>query len=142
MPRPQVRLAQVRDTPLSVDEVLAAVADPTSGAECVFVGTVRNHDHGRQVSSLTYSAHPTATTALAQACADVAGRHPVQALAVTHRTGPVAIGQPAVVLAVSSGHREQAFAASRDLIDTIKSSVPIWKHQEFTDGTMEWVGLP
>lgn len=140
--RQKVRLVDVRDVPLSVDEVLAAVQDPTAGGSCVFVGTVRDSDHQRDVAGLSYSAHPTVVDRLRDVATEVARRHPVTAVAAVHRTGDLAIGDLAVVVAVSSPHRGEAFDACRDLIDTLKSTVPIWKHQEFGDGSQEWVGLP
>jgi len=138
----RLRLVDVRDVPLSVDEVLAAVDDPGSGGTCVFVGTVRDVDHERAVKALAYSAHPSAVQRLREVMADVAGRHPVRALAAVHRVGDLAVGDLAVVAAASAAHRGEAFEACRDLIDTLKQTVPIWKHQEFGDGTQEWVGLP
>ena len=72
----------------------------------------------------------------------MAGRHDVIALAATHRVGDLVVGDLATVVAASSAHRADAFAAAQDLIDTLKSTVPIWKHQRFTDGDAEWVGLP
>jgi molybdopterin synthase catalytic subunit len=137
-----VRLVAVRDVPLSVDEVLAAVQDPAAGGTCVFVGAVRDVDHERSVTTLSYSAHPTVVDRLRELAFEVAGRHPVTAVAAVHRVGDLAIGDLAVVVAVSAPHRGQAFEACRDLIDTLKSRVPIWKHQQFTDGSDEWVGLP
>lgn len=137
-----VRLAAIWPDPLSVDEVLAAVRDSAAGGTCVFVGSVRDADHGRQVSALGYSAHPGALQQLELVCAQVAGRHEVTAIAAVHRVGELAIGDLAVVLAVSAPHRGAAFTAARDLIDTLKSTVPIWKHQGFADGEQEWVGLP
>jgi molybdopterin synthase catalytic subunit len=137
-----VRLVAIRDEPLSVDEVLAAVADPRAGGIALFVGTIRAEDDGRDVEGLGYSAHPSAPEALAAACAAVAGRHEVIGLAATHRVGDLVVGDLATVVAASSGHRAEAFAAAKDLIDTLKSTVPIWKHQRFTDGAAEWVGLP
>jgi molybdopterin synthase catalytic subunit len=137
-----VRLVDVRDAPLSVDEVLAAVDDPATGGTCVFVGTVRDVDHERAVKALGYSAHPTAVDRLGEVLAEVAGRHPVRALAAVHRVGDLAVGDLAVVVAAAAPHRGEAFDACRDLIDTLKATVPIWKHQEFGDGSDEWVGLP
>jgi molybdopterin synthase catalytic subunit len=138
----RLRLVDVRDVPLSVDEVLAAVDDPGSGGTCLFVGTVRDVDHERAVKALAYSAHPSAVQRLREVMAEVAGRHPVRALAAVHRVGDLAVGDLAVVAAASAAHRGEAFDACRDLIDTLKQTVPIWKHQEFGDGTQEWVGLP
>lgn len=138
----KVRLVAVRDVPLSVDEVMAAVRDPSAGGTCVFVGMVRDVDHQRSVSGLAYSAHPTVVDRLRDISAEVAHRHPVTAVAAVHRVGDLVIGDLAVVVAVSAPHRGEAFDACRDLIDTLKSTVPIWKHQEFSDGGQEWVGLP
>ncbi|MEU0488255.1 molybdenum cofactor biosynthesis protein MoaE [Nocardiopsis changdeensis] len=143
----QITLASVRDTPLSVDEVLAAVQDPRAGGTAVFIGTVRDHDHGRDVARLGYSAHPTVEamlrTVMEKVLADTAvpGR-PVVRLAAVHRVGDLEIGDLAVVVAASAAHREEAFAACRRLIDDLKAQVPIWKHQAFTDGDQEWVGTP
>ena len=137
-----VRLVDLRDTPLSVDEVLAALGDEAAGGLTLFVGRVRDHDHGKGVTGLDYSAHPTALDSLRAVCERVATAHDVHALAAVHRVGRLEIGDVAVVVAAAADHCEQAFAAARDLIDTLKAEVPIWKHQGFTDGTEEWVGSP
>jgi molybdopterin synthase catalytic subunit len=138
----QVRLLDLRETPLSVDEAIAAAADPRAGGTAVFVGTVRAEDHDRPVIRLEYSAHPSAIDVLREVAAEVASAHPVIGLAAVHRTGGLSIGDLAVVVVVSTVHRGEAFAAARQLIDELKSRVPIWKHQFFADGTDEWVGLP
>lgn len=135
-----VRLVAIRETPLSVDEVLAAVGDAAAGGTALFVGTVRDHDGGAGVERLAYSAHPTAEAEMRRVAEKVAAGHPVRALAAVHRTGELAVGDLAVVVAVSCPHRGEAFDACRSLIDTLKHEVPIWKHQTFTDGTEEWVG--
>ena len=137
-----IKLAEVRDTPLSVDEVHNAVMDPAAGGIALFTGVVRDHDHGRQVTALSYSAHPTAAEELRQVAERIAAKYDVHAIAAVHRVGDLDIGDLAVVVAVSSGHRATAFDACRALIDELKASVPIWKHQRFTDGTAEWVGSP
>lgn len=141
MPHAKIRLVDIRETPLDVDEVCAALDDPASGGLTVFVGRVRDHDGGSDVSGLGYSAHPSALERLREVCEQVAERHSVDVAAV-HRVGDLAIGDIAVVVAAAAGHRGDAFAASRDLIDTLKATVPIWKHQRFADGTDEWVGTP
>jgi molybdopterin synthase catalytic subunit len=138
----QVRLAELRETPLDVAEVLAALDDEASGGLTLFVGRVRDHDHGLGVEGLEYSAHPSALPALRRVCERVAEEYDVQGVAAVHRLGRLAIGDVAVVVATAAAHRGQAFAASRALIDTLKDEVPIWKHQEFADGTDEWVGTP
>lgn len=135
-----MRLLAIRPTPLSVDEVLAAVADDAAGGISVFVGAVRDEDGGRAVSGLGYTAHPSALAALREVAEQVAADHPVRALAAVHRTGELAVGDLAVVVAVACAHRGDAFAACRQLIDDLKARVPIWKHQRFTDGAQEWVG--
>ena len=137
-----VRLIAVRESELSVDEVRAAVADPAAGGIALFAGAVRDSDHDRGVSGLSYSAHPSAVDELRLVAEVVAEKYPVIGIAAVHRVGDLAIGDLAVVLAVSCPHRAEAFDACRELIDILKASVPIWKHQRFDDGTAEWVGTP
>jgi molybdopterin synthase catalytic subunit len=137
-----VRLADLRETPLDVAEVLAALDDDASGGLTLFVGRVRDHDGGKGVTGLEYSAHPTALAVLRTVCEKVASEHDVHGVAAVHRVGTLAIGDIAVVVATVSSHRGDAFAASRALIDTLKDEVPIWKHQLFADGSEEWVGSP
>jgi molybdopterin synthase catalytic subunit len=137
-----VRLIDVRESELSLDEVRAAVADPAAGGIALFAGAVRDSDHDRAVSELSYSAHPSAEAELRRVAEVIAGKYPVIGIAAVHRVGDLAIGDLAVVLAVSCPHRAEAFDACRDLIDILKASVPIWKHQRFGDGTAEWVGTP
>jgi molybdopterin synthase catalytic subunit len=108
----------------------------------VFVGRVRDHDGGQNVTGLEYSAHPSALDKLRDVCAQVASSYDVTALAAVHRTGPLAIGDIAVICATATGHRHESFEATRALIDILKAEVPIWKHQSFADGTDEWVGSP
>jgi len=137
-----VRLVALRDEPLDVEEVRAAVADPASGGLALFVGTVRDNDGGQLVRVLGYSAHPTALATMRELAAAVAARHDARAVAAVHRVGDLAVGDIAVVVAVATGHRGEAFEACRELIDELKATTPIWKHQLFTDGTDEWVGTP
>lgn len=136
-----VRLTAVRDTPLSVDEVFAAVADPSAGGTALFVGTVRDHADGRAVTGLEYSAHPTAERVLRDVADRVAADHPVVALAATHRTGDLKVGDLAVVVAAASAHRGEAFAACRAFIDELKERVPIWKRESLDAGEHVWVGM-
>lgn len=140
--RPVIRLADIRETPLDVQEVLDAVGDDAAGGVTIFVGMVRDHDEAKAVTALDYSQHPTALARLTEVLEAVAGRHQVTGLAAVHRVGPLAVGDLAVVVAAAAAHRGQAFDASRDLIDDLKATVPIWKHQQFTDGSEEWVGTP
>ena len=136
-----VRLVDIRETPLDIAEVYAVLDDSASGGVALFIGRVRDHDHGLGVTGLGYSAHPTALDRLREVCEKVAADHGVQVAAV-HRVGELEVGDIAVVVAAGAGHRGDAFAASRDLIDTLKQTVPIWKHQRFADGSQEWVGTP
>lgn len=142
MTKDDVVRCDVRQEPLSVDELVAQVSDPACGAVVLFLGTVRDHDGGRDVVDLDYSAHPSAQEALERACSEVASRSPGVRLAVSHRTGHLHVGDLAVVVAAAAAHRGEAFTACRDLIDTLKATVPIWKQQRFADGTDQWVGLP
>jgi molybdopterin synthase catalytic subunit len=137
----QIRLIAIRDSELSLDEVRAAVADPSAGGIALFAGAVRDNDEARGVSALSYSAHPSAEDELRRVAEEIVGKHPdVIGLAAVHRTGDLAIGDLAVVAGVSCGHRTEAFTACHALVDELKASVPIWKHQLFTDGSAEWVG--
>ncbi|MBB5785810.1 molybdenum cofactor biosynthesis protein MoaE [Jiangella mangrovi] len=137
-----IRLLDVRPDPLSVDEVLAAVSDRGAGGTVVFIGTVRELDGGRDVTSLDYEAHPSAGETLRTVAEKVAADTHLRALAAVHRVGHLEIGDIAVVVAVAADHRQEAFAACRQLIDDLKAQVPIWKHQRFDDGGEEWVGSP
>jgi molybdopterin synthase catalytic subunit len=135
-----VRLIAVRDSELSVDEVRAAVADPRAGGLALFAGAVRDNDHDRDVAALSYSAHPSAEAELRRVAEVIAEKFAVIGIAAVHRVGDLEIGDLAVVVAVSCPHRAEAFDACRALIDLLKASVPIWKHQRFADGDSEWVG--
>jgi len=134
-----IRLAELRHEELSVDEALSAVKDPAAGGIALFTGVVRNHDQDRGVVRLSYSAHPSAGAELRRVAEKVAARFDVRALAAVHRLGQLDVGELAVVVAVSCAHRGEAFDACRALIDDLKATVPIWKHQQFGDGGSEWV---
>jgi len=146
----EVVTAVLSAEPISVDQAIAAVESETAGAVVSFSGVVRNHDGGKPVDRLSYSAHPTARKVLddvvaqlvaeqAEASGDDAAAQPVR-IWVAHRVGPLEIGDPALVCAVSAAHRGQAFAVCSELVDRVKAQVPIWKEQFFSDGTVEWVG--
>ena len=137
-----IRLCELRETPLDVAEVVAALDDDASGGLTLFVGRVRDHDGGKGVTGLDYSAHPSALDRMREVCERVAEQYDVHGVAAVHRVGTLAIGDIAVVVATTTAHRGEAFDASRTLIDTLKAEVPIWKHQRFTDGSEEWVGSP
>lgn len=134
--------AVVTDEVLDVAEHAASVADRSAGATVTFAGVVRDHDHGRQVLSLEYSAHPTAGRVVEEVARDVLVAHPVDALAVSHRTGPLGVGEVALAVAVAAAHRREAFEAAEMLVEEVKARVPIWKRQHLADGSQEWVACP
>jgi molybdopterin synthase catalytic subunit len=142
VPENPVKLVALRETALDVAEVVAALDDDASGGLTLFVGRVRDHDGGKSVDGLDYSAHDTALATMQAVCERVAEDYDVHGVAAVHRVGTLAIGDIAVIVATASSHRDEAFRASRALIDTLKAEVPIWKHQRFSDGTDEWVGTP
>jgi molybdopterin synthase catalytic subunit len=137
-----IRLLALRDTPVDPAEVLAAVEDAGAGGVVSFTGLVRDSDGGKGVTALEYVAHPDAEAALRRVAEAVAADLPVRALAAVHRTGMLEVGDVAVVVAAAAAHRGEAFEAARRLIDDLKETVPIWKHQLFADGSQEWVGSP
>jgi molybdopterin synthase catalytic subunit len=144
----KVLRAEVTSAPLDVAEHAALVADAAAGAVVTFAGVVRDHDHGRAVVGLAYSAHPTAERVLAETAAAVTSRfndangHGVRAVAVSHRVGTLGIGDVALACAVAAEHRGEAFAACAELVDELKRVLPIWKRQSFADGSTEWVNSP
>jgi molybdopterin synthase catalytic subunit len=135
-----ILLAEVREEPLQVGEVLAAVAHPAAGGQAIFVGTVRDHDQDRPVVSIDYTAHPSANEVIRAVAVRIAAEPDVLAVAVVHRVGSLAVGDLAIVAAVSSAHRAAAFDSCRRLVDSVKHELPVWKHQSFADGSTEWVG--
>lgn len=136
-----VAFARVQDAPLSVDEVMAAVRHDRAGAVALFVGQVRDHDGGRGVVALDYSAHPSADSVAATIAARYAALPGIERIALAHRVGALVVGDLAIVAAVSSAHRGAAFKTCADLVEDVKAHLPIWKHQQFEDGTQEWVGI-
>lgn len=139
---PATTYGRVTDEPLDLAAHEAAVADVRAGAVVSFQGVVRDHDHGRPVTSLEYEGHPTAERILHEVAAEIAAEPEVYAVAVSHRIGPLAVGDVALVAAVSTAHRAAAFAACARLVDEVKARLPIWKRQVFADGTEEWVNCP
>ncbi|HNM95893.1 MAG TPA: molybdenum cofactor biosynthesis protein MoaE [Mycobacterium sp.] len=132
--------AALTDGPLSLHEHEELVANEAAGAVVGFAGVVRNHDGGREVVRLEYSAHPLAEETLFEVLAEVAGSCTgVRALAASHRIGKLHIGDAALVAAVAADHRGAAFETCARLVDTIKERLPVWKHQFFADGSDEWV---
>jgi molybdenum cofactor synthesis domain-containing protein len=139
----RIARAQVTDSPLSVEEHAELVADQAAGAVVTFGGVVRDHDGGKTVNTLFYEGHPSAADVLARVVSELAGRRPgVRAVAVSHRLGALEIGDVALACAVAAEHRAEAFATCADLVDEVKARLPVWKHQEFADGSDEWVNSP
>lgn len=132
-------ITAVTADPLDVAAHERAVQHAAAGAVVSFSGVVRDHDHGRAVRLLEYEGHPTAAEVLRQVAEEIARKPDVRAVAVSHRLGPLAIGDVALAAAVSTAHRAAAFAACARLVDEVKARLPVWKHQVFTDGTDEWV---
>lgn len=134
--------ARVTDEPVDPADHATLVECATAGAVVTFSGVVRDHDLGRPVSWIEYVAHPSAGTLVEEVAADVAARCDVDALAVSHRTGLLRVGDCALAVAVAAAHRAEAFTAAALLVDEIKHRLPVWKRQVFPDGTDEWVACP
>jgi molybdopterin synthase catalytic subunit len=137
----KIRQVGITESPLSVDQALRLVSGPEVGGIALFVGTVRNQDHGSGVLSLDYTQHPSAVDVLQKCAEEAADQHDVVAIAVEHRVGHLEVGDVAVVVAIGAVHRGEALAACSHLINTVKAEVPIWKEQHFSSGNSEWVGL-
>jgi molybdopterin synthase catalytic subunit len=136
-----VARAAITDQPVLLAELEELVSHQAAGAVVGFAGVIRNHDGGRQVVRLEYSAHPSAADVIAQIVNDVAAQsRGVRAVAATHRVGTLQIGDPALVVAVAADHRRAAFETCAHLVDAIKARLPVWKRQFFADGSDEWVG--
>jgi MoaE-MoaD fusion protein len=119
---------------LDIDAVRRLVADPSTGGTVVFIGTTRD------VPSLEYEAYvDMAREQIAVLAATAVADHDLAAVAVSHRVGTVALGEPSIVIAASAAHRSEAFAGARQLLDAVKSQAPIWKREHPEDGPPEWV---
>ncbi|MBO3085316.1 molybdenum cofactor biosynthesis protein MoaE [Cellulomonas fengjieae] len=135
-------IARVVDQPLDLQFHVEHVSDPRAGAVATFVGLVRDHDpsvEGRVVG-LDYTAHPDAGAVLAR-IAQEALTDSVLGLAVSHRTGHLAVGEAAIVAAVATAHRAEAFDVCRALVETVKAELPVWKREILDDGSHVWVGM-
>lgn len=137
-----VRVAAISPEPLDLDAHLTAIDDPTAGAVTTFVGRVRDHDPDAStaVVALEYTSHPDAESTLRRIAEDAIGETDA-IVAVSHRVGRLVVGDAAVVIAVASPHRAEAFEVCRAIIETIKSELPVWKRQVEADGTSTWLGL-
>jgi molybdopterin synthase catalytic subunit/molybdopterin converting factor small subunit len=131
---------RVTEQPLSLEAAVAEVADERAGAVATFTGTVRSRSRGREVTGLEYEAYAEmAEEVMAQLARELEQRYELCAVAIHHRVGTLGIGEASVVIAVSAPHRQDALAACKDAIDTLKATVPLWK-KEVYEGGEEWVG--
>jgi molybdopterin synthase catalytic subunit len=135
-------IAALTAVPLSLDEHVAAVGHPSHGAIATFVGLVRDHDPSvaGEVTHLEYSAHPDAPAVLERIVSEVERRHGV-VIALSHRVGLLAVGEPAIVAAAAHAHRAGAFDACRDVVERVKAELPVWKREVLKDGSHTWVGI-
>ena len=131
--------AKVTDSVITAEALAALVRDESAGAVVTFSGDVRNHDKGKGVLALNYEIHPSAQSVIEKIAAEVAAKHQIVNLATAHRYGAIPIGESAFVVAVSAAHRGPALNACEELVERVKAELPIWKFQEFADGTTEWV---
>ena len=128
------------DRPIDLAGLDRAVRDPKAGAVVTFVGTTRNVNAGRNVKRLEYEAFASmATKEMRSLAAQAKKRWPLRKVAMVHRTGAVPVGEASVAIAVSAGHRGEAFDACRWLIDRLKEIVPIWKKEHYRGGEV-WIG--
>lgn len=140
--RNPVPIARITADPLDVAAHLSAAGGPAIGAVASFIGTVRDHDPdaATSVAALDYSAHPDAEQTLRRIAQDAIGSADA-VVAVSHRIGRLEVGDIAVVIAVGTPHRAEAFDICREVIETIKRELPVWKRQVERDGTTAWKGL-
>lgn len=130
-------MLKIQSEPLSLEPLLDWVADRSVGAISTFSGVVRDHNLGKQVLYLEYECYePMAVVELERIAADAHSRWKLHRIAVVHRVGRIEIGESAVLVAVSSVHRRESIEAMHFMIDTLKQSVPIWKKEYWTDGSM------
>ena len=136
-------IARVVEQALDLQFHVEHVSDPRAGAVATFVGLVRDHDpsvEGRVVG-LDYTAHPDAQAVLERLASAAAESEDVIGIAVSHRVGHLAVGEAAIVAAVSTAHRAEAFDVCRALVETVKAELPVWKREVLEDGSHVWVGL-
>lgn len=136
-------LVRISPTPLSLDEVVAFVTGPEAGGVATFIGTARTASSitpGKQVVRLEYEAYVPMAEALLHTISDtMLASHAIERIAIVHRTGTVAIGEPSILVAASARHRAPAFDACRAAVDAVKAQLPVWKKEVYADGG-EWVG--
>lgn len=130
-------LVEVVEDALVLDKYVERVADPRAGAVSTFSGVTRNHFQGKRVEKLEYEAYvPMAIKVMQDICEEARSKWDLIQCAIAHRTGTVHVGQPSVVIAVSSAHRKGAMDATAYIIDEIKARAPIWKKEFYQDGSV------
>jgi molybdopterin synthase catalytic subunit len=133
-------MVEIIEAPIDCQQVLEHVQNDLCGASVLFIGSTRQFTDGRETSWLEYECYQTmALKKLSELCERAHARWPIHQCAIVHRVGRVPIGQPSVAVAVSSPHRQDAFAAAQWLIDTLKHEVPIWKKEIWADGSQSWI---
>jgi molybdopterin synthase catalytic subunit len=133
-------MIRLTSDPINYGELTESVRSTASGAVVLFLGTVRDLTEGRRTVALDYDAYgPMAEAKLHELEMDARDRWPIDQVAIVHRTGRLELGEISVAVAVSCPHRQDAFDAARFLIDTLKITVPIWKKENWSDGTTEWI---
>jgi len=136
------RYRRITHGPIDVDGLVRGIASTEAGAICTFLGTARRHSEGREVNLLRYDAYPSMAEKVIEAIlAEAIRRFEGVRVTAMHRLGPCPLGEASVAVAAAAPHRDAAFSACRFVIDSIKRDAPIWKQEEFTDGTA-WVGDP
>lgn len=134
------RLVELTDCPIETDRLLIFATTPQAGAVILFLGTVREMTHGKKTVALDYDAYPEMALAKMNELVDeAAAKWPIQKVAVVHRTGHLKLAEASVAIAVSCPHRGDTFEAGKFLIDELKVRVPVWKKENWDDGTTEWV---
>jgi molybdopterin synthase catalytic subunit len=129
----------LQESPLDVAEVASRVEDDSCGALVLFVGNVRDHHQGREVSKITYSAyHSMARERIRSICGELAEKHQGARVVIVHRLGDIEVGEASVVIAVASPHRGSGYDASREALERLKAEVPIWKREHYRDGEVRW----
>ncbi|REK10277.1 MAG: molybdenum cofactor biosynthesis protein MoaE [Planctomycetota bacterium] len=133
-------MIEITTKPIDTDAVLRQVASPEAGAVVLFLGTTRRMTDGRETESLDYECFADmAERKLAELETEARRRWPLVGCAIVHRVGHLELGEPSVAVAVSTPHRRASFEAGEWLIDTLKQVVPIWKKENWADGTTQWV---
>jgi molybdopterin synthase catalytic subunit len=131
--------ALITEERIRIGDLLKDVRDQSAGAIISFSGDVRNHDQGKAVSKLIYEVHPTAQEVLQSIANEEFGRHEVVHISIAHRFGEIPLSESAFLVAVSAPHRQAAFDCAHAIVERVKAELPIWKFQQFEDGSDEWV---